>query len=203
MPAAKRFSNDDVLDAAEQIFAARGYGETSLRQLIVASKMSPTAFYARYRSKEAVLEALVARVLTAVFQITSGKFGNAASLEAGFEAGADAVVAGISEHKAVMRLLLTEAGSIQSLRDTLQRAYAALANLIGTYLAKQAAKGRARIEEPGSVGWSMIGAGQMHVIRWAVFEEIDDAKLALELRATARLLLQSVQPTPRERAPST
>lgn len=194
MPAAKRFSNDDVLDAAERLFGAQGYGDTSLRELISASKMSPTAFYARYRSKEAVLEALVARVLTAVFKITSGAFGQASTLEAGFDAGADSVVAGISEHKAVMKLLLTEAGSIPSLRATLHGAYGALANLVGSYLSKQATKGRATIEDPTSVGWSMVGAGQIHVIRWAVFEELDDEQLAHELRITARMLLRSVRP---------
>jgi len=194
MPAAKRFSNDDVLDAAERLFATQGYGKTSLRDVIAASKMSPTAFYARYRSKEAVLEALVARVLTAVFKITSGAFGQASTLEAGFDAGADSVVAGISEHKVVMRLLLTEAGSIPTLRTTLHGAYAGLAHLVGSYLAKQATKGRARIEDPKTVGWSMIGAGQIHVIRWAVFEELSDEQLAHELRITARMLLQSVRP---------
>lgn len=192
VPAAKRFSNDQVLEAAERLFTVQGYGETSLRELIVATKMSPTAFYARYRSKEAVLEALVGRVLTKLFTVASSAFSQARSIEEGFHAGADAIVAGISDHKAVMRLTLTEAASIPSLRRTLHGAYSALAGLTSSYLAKQAARSRARVADPATTGWAMLGAVQVHVMRWAVFDELDDAQLASELRITARLLLSAV-----------
>src|SRR6266536_4433459 len=137
MPAVKRFSNDQVLEAAERLFTTKGYGETSLRQLIVESEMSPTAFYARYRSKEAVLEALVGGLLTSVFTVASGAFAKARSIEEGFDAGASAIVEGISPHKAVMGLAMTEAAAIASLRRTLLGAYRGLAALTSSYLVKQ------------------------------------------------------------------
>ena len=49
-----------------RVFAAHGFGRTSLRMLIEASQMSTTAFYARFASKDAVLAALVDRVVGAI-----------------------------------------------------------------------------------------------------------------------------------------
>ena len=193
MAAPKRFSNEHVLAAAERLFSSRGYGETSLRELIVASEMSPTAFYARYRSKEAVLEALVGRVLGSVFTVASSAFAKARTVEEGFDASADAIVSGISEHRAVIRLAMTEAASIEPLRRTLLGAYSALAALTTSYLAKLSASGRAKVEHPSTAGWAMFGSVYVHVMRWAVFEEIDDAKLASELRITAQLMLSAIR----------
>src|SRR4051812_21961818 len=48
-------TSDGILDAAELLFAERGFGNTSLRGLIEASRMSTTAFYSRFASKEEVL----------------------------------------------------------------------------------------------------------------------------------------------------
>ena len=55
-------SSDGILEAAETAFAKHGYNELSLRQLISASRVSTTAFYARFDSKEAVLAALTSRL---------------------------------------------------------------------------------------------------------------------------------------------
>src|SRR5258706_2944196 len=123
-PAASR---DHILDVAERVFATRGYGSTSLRHLITESGMSPTAFYSRFRSKEAVLEALVGHVLGDLLLISSTTFARAPSLDRGFEESARAVVASISKHKAMIRLIMTEAAASPSLRQTLDGAYTALA----------------------------------------------------------------------------
>ncbi len=63
MPRTARPSSDRILGAAEKVFARQGYGETSLRQLMAAARVSTTAFYARFDSKEAVLVALVDRLI--------------------------------------------------------------------------------------------------------------------------------------------
>ena len=194
MPAVKRFSNDDVLEAAERVFSTHGFGDTSLRQLIAETKMSPTAFYARYRSKDAVLEALVARVLTQLFTVASNAFSESRTVDEGFDQSARVIVTGISQHKAVIRMALTEAAMIPSLRRTLHGMYSALAGLATSSIGKAAARGTAKLPSPANTGWAMLGSVMVHVMRWAVFEELDDNQLAEELGLTSRLLLGAVRP---------
>lgn len=181
-----------MLDIAERVFAARGYGQTSLRQLIAETGMSPTAFYSRFRSKEAVLEALVGHVLGDLFTITSGTFARAPSIDRGFEESARAVVRSLAKHKAVIRLVLTEAAASPSLRRTLEGAYTALAGLTGSYLAKLASRGKARVEHADTAGWAMFGTIYVQIMRWALFEQLDDEQLGQELQNTARLLLATI-----------
>jgi len=188
-PAASR---EHILEVAEQVFATRGYGSTSLRQLIAASGMSPTAFYSRFRSKEAVLEALVGDVLGEVLTSSSATFARAPTIDRGFAEGAHAIVASISKHKAVIRLILTEAASSPALRRTLEGAYTALASLTSSYLAKLSARGKARVDHAETLGWAMFGTIYVQIMRWALFEQLDDEQLGEELQVTARLLLATI-----------
>jgi AcrR family transcriptional regulator len=174
------------------VFAADGYGATSLRTLIAESGMSPTAFYARFPSKDAVLEALVGFVLGDLLMITSTTFAKAPSLPRGFEDSARAIVASLSKHKPVIRLIMTEAAASTAVRRTLDGAYSALASLTSTYLAKLAKRGKARVEHVDTAGWAMFGTIYVQVMRWALFDQIDDAQLGEQLHLTAKLLLATI-----------
>jgi AcrR family transcriptional regulator len=182
----RQASRDAVLDVAVRVFSERGYGETSLRQLIGETGMSPTAFYARYRSKEAVLEALVGRMLGQLLSLTSTTFAGARSVDEGFEASARGLVAALAPQKPVVRLAITEAAALPALRRTLHGAYGAIARLVASYLTKL---GRANAQ---TAGWTMLGAVYIQVMRWALFDELDDAQFADELLVTARLLRATV-----------
>jgi len=185
-------SREHILEVAERVFMTHGYGNTSLRTLIAESGMSPTAFYARFRSKEAVLEALVGYVLGDLFMTTSATFAHAPSLDRGFEESARVIVTSLSKHKAVIRLIMTEAAASPALRHTLDGAYTALASLTGSYLAKLAARGKARVEHADTAGWAMFGTIYVQVMRWALFDQLDDAQLSEQLQITAQLLLASI-----------
>jgi AcrR family transcriptional regulator len=181
MPRLKQSSRADVLEVASRVFTEHGFGETSLRQLIAETGMSPTAFYARYPSKQAVLEALVQDTLSRVFLAISAVFVNAKGVEAAFEGVPRVLVEELVPRKAVVRLVLTEAAVLPSLRHSLHGAYSGLVQLAGGYLAKVG------VEDAEAIGWSMLGAIYIHLMRWSVFEQIDDAKLVRELETMSRL----------------
>lgn len=182
MPIARQASREDVLDVALRVFCERGYGETSLRQLIAETRMSPTAFYARYPSKQAVLEALVERLVSQVFLAVSKAMAVSGGVDEAFEAIPAALAAALAPHKAAAKLVMSEAAVVPSLRRTLHAAYGTFARLVGAQLHRK------KLASPESGGWAMFGAIYVHIMRWAVFEELDDAAFAGELRATARLL---------------
>lgn len=184
----QRIRNEDILEAAEELFARQGYGETSLRELIAASGISSTAFYVRYRSKEAVLAAIVSRVLTELLALGSAIFAESSSLEEMFERVPAAIREAVKGHKTALRLALTEALASPAVRPALYRAYAALANLIATYLDRLRQRERLVAgADPRHLGWAMVGAVQVQIMRWAVFEELDDDRLLDALRWAVRL----------------
>src|SRR5689334_6672408 len=55
-----------ILDTAERLFAERGYASTSLRTITSAAGVNLAAIHYHFRSKEALLEAVVSRRADAV-----------------------------------------------------------------------------------------------------------------------------------------
>jgi AcrR family transcriptional regulator len=172
-----RPSADKILSASADLFDRRGYGETSLRELMSAARVSTTAFYARFASKEDVLEALVKRLLVDLEEAATTTIAAGGDFERGFERGVAAMTEVILRHRVAVRLALTEAPSSAKTKTMIARAYTGLAKLLGSRLGGEAA------------GWALVGALAMQVQRWAVFDDLDDRGLEKELVATARALL--------------
>lgn len=188
----ERPSVERILEAAERVFGERGYGETSLRQIIAAAGVSTTAFYARFPSKEAVLEALVKRLLERLVAEAGAGLAEARSIEEGFERGPEVVVRVLGEHRVVVRLALTEAGSNAACAGSLREVYATLAALVRGRLERLVERGEVEVGDADALAWALVGALQIHVLRWAVFDELDGAGLANALRATARTVLPAI-----------
>jgi AcrR family transcriptional regulator len=187
-----RLSADQILSAAERVFSRRGYADTSLRQLMAAARVSTTAFYARFDSKEAVLVALVERLLGELHGAVGGVLAQVKSREEGVERGADAVVATLAGHQRLVALILGEGLASPAVRRGLAGAYRALADLLAAQLAGASHAAGAPLGDPGSLAWAFVGAVQIQVARWAVFEEIDRDQLSSAMRQVAQTLLPAV-----------
>ena len=139
-------AHDDILATAEKLFARHAYAEVSLRQLIAASKLSTTAFYARFDSKDAVLDTLAARLFTELAAGATAALRGAPDLAAGIDAGVALLVAHFVPRKALVRLVVTEAGGAVDPARSLRRAsYAMLA----AFLAKRLGCARAQAPDRG------------------------------------------------------
>jgi TetR/AcrR family transcriptional regulator, ethionamide resistance regulator len=191
-----RLSSDQILSAAERVFARRGYADTSLRQLMAAARVSTTAFYARFASKEAVLVALVDRLLGELHRAMGAVLVEVKSREEAVERGADAVVATLSGHERLVALILGEGLSSQSVRAGLARAYRALAELLAAQLAGVSHAAGEPLGDAGSLAWAFVGAVQLQIARWAVFQEIDRDQLSAAMRQVAHTLLPAVAGPP-------
>jgi AcrR family transcriptional regulator len=187
-----RLSADQILSAAERVFARRGYGETSLRQLMAAARVSTTAFYARFPSKEAVLIALAERTLGELHRAVGAVMVQAKTRREAVERGADAVVSTLAGHERLVALILGEGLSSAGVRRGLARAYRALADLLAAQLEGASRAAGAPLGDPGSLGWAFVGAVQIQVARWAVFQEIDAEQLSAAMRQVAHTLLPAV-----------
>jgi AcrR family transcriptional regulator len=182
---------DGILDAAERLFAMQGFGNTSLRSLIEASRMSTTAFYARFASKDAVLAALVDRLMTSIGEAFLATMPQAKDVAEGFDIGVDLLVDALSRNRFVVRVALGEGAGSAPVRATLLSGYKELAGLLENSLKRLVDRGRLPSQDADALAWALVGALQIQVVRWAVFDELDDQGLRTALRSTARALLPS------------
>jgi AcrR family transcriptional regulator len=182
-------SSDGILEAAEAAFARHGYNDISLRQLIAASRVSTTAFYARFDSKEAVLAALTSRLFRDLHADAPAVLNQARDLETGIDHGVELLCERFAPRKALVRLILSEAGSSPAAVQARRDSYGLLAAFLAMRFTALSDKKRIAIADPSALAWSLIGALEIQIVRWAVWDEIDIDQLRAQLRLAARAIL--------------
>ncbi len=182
-------SSDGILEAAETAFAKHGYNELSLRQLISASRVSTTAFYARFDSKEAVLAALTSRLFGELHADAPAALSKARDLASGIELGVDLLCERLGPRKALVRLILSEAGSSPAAMNARRDSYAMLAAFLAMRFAALNERKRIAVADPEALAWALIGALEIQFIRWAVWDQIDLAALRAQLARAALAIL--------------
>jgi AcrR family transcriptional regulator len=182
-------SSDRILESAEKVFAQHGYHDVSLRQLMAAAEVSTTAFYARFDSKEAVMAALTTRLFGELYANAPIVLDQARDLEAGIDRGVDLLCDRFAPRKALVRMILSEAGSAPASVDARRRAYGLLAAFLASRLWALAERKRIKLEDPAALAWALVGALDIQITRWAVWDELDLPGLHHQLIATARAII--------------
>lgn len=196
MSAARRAfkpSTDRILESAEKVFARHGYSELSLRQLMAAAGVSTTAFYARFDSKEAVLAALTRQLFGELHAHAPEVLNKARDLETGIDLGVDLLCDRFGPRKALVRLILSEAGSSPAAVEARRQSYGLLAAFLAMRFVLLTEKKRVVIPDPEALAWALVGALEIHVVRWAVWDEIDLPMLRVQLRSAARAILPRME----------
>lgn len=191
MPSVKRAtkpSSDRILVAAETLFASRGY-DVSLRQLIAAAGVSTTAFYARFPSKAAVLERLTESLFGDLHVEAIAVLRRARDLDEGIKRGVDLLVDHFSKRKALVRLIIAEAGSVPIVLLKRRQSYMMLAQFLAHYLRALDDRGRIACKDPETVAWALVGALEIQIVRWAVWGDLSDGQLTAALRMSAHTIL--------------
>jgi AcrR family transcriptional regulator len=182
-------SADRILAASEALFATKGYSDVSLRQLIAAAGVSTTAFYARFDSKAAVLDALTERLFAELHAEAAVALRNVRGLDEGIERGVDVLVERFGPRKPLVRLVIAESGSSAPTSATRRRSYALLVGFLSSRLRTLADRGRIEVADPEALAWAIVGAIEIQIVRWAVWDELGLAELRSQLRATARAVM--------------
>lgn len=186
---AQKPTPERILEAAEDVFATHGYADVSLRQLMAAAGVSTTAFYARFDSKEAVMAALTARLFGELYAQAPGVIGRARDLESGIVLGVDLLCDLFAPKQALIRMILAETGASKAAVEARRRAYSLLAGFLAAQFTALVDRKRVAIADPDALAWALVGALEIQVTRWAVWNEIDVATLRTQLVAAARAIL--------------
>jgi AcrR family transcriptional regulator len=181
----RRGAETDILEAAEELFAKTRYADVSLRQLIAASGVSTTAFYARFDSKAAVLDTLAQQLFADLHKSAIVTLREARDFTDGVDRAIALLVARFAPRKALVRLILAESGSLAVRRQ----AYAILVALLTSRLHTLASRGRIAVTEPDALAWAIVGALEIQITRWAVWNDLPTESLHAALLAAARAIL--------------
>ncbi|MEO8704182.1 MAG: TetR/AcrR family transcriptional regulator [Kofleriaceae bacterium] len=182
-------TEDHILEAAEKVFAEHGYGDVSLRQLLAAAGVSTTAFYARFDSKEAVMGELTVRLFADLYAHAPGVLDKARDLEAGIEHGVDLMCERFAPRQKLVGSILSEAGATPAAMLARKMAYRMLVDFLATRFQALVERKRVAIADPEALAWALVGALEIQVMRWAVWNELDLVALRAALRASARAVL--------------
>ncbi len=132
------------IDTALEVFAARGFDGTSVKDLAEAAGATQGLLYHYFPSKEALLEAALERhyFLPELRRITAFDDQRpAADVLLGLARGFARV---LDEHRAVVQLMLREAPSNATVRQRLDRGRAEGVRLVADYLASRVDAGELR-----------------------------------------------------------
>lgn len=180
-----------LLDAAEHVFADKGYHGAVVDDIIKASDSSKGGFYFHFPNKQAIflalIDALVPRLAAAVDRAIAGEPDPVAQLDAALRT----VLETFSRHRRLSKILLVEAvGLGHGFDEKLMHTRGYFAGMIQGYLDRAAVAGAILPLDTETVSWAWFGAINEIVVRWLVAgqpERLEDV-----LPALRALLLRSV-----------
>jgi len=190
-PRDKEASRQRLLDAAEAVFAEKGYHGAIVDDIIQRADMSKGGFYFHFPNKQsiflALLDALVPKLAAAIERAISGEEEPVRKLDAALRT----VLETFARHRRLSKILLVEAvGLGHGFDERLLEVRARFAMIIRGYLDQAVSAGViAPLDtELTSVAW--FGALNEVVVRWLVSGQPTD--LESTFPALRALLLRSV-----------
>lgn len=187
----KEATRQRLLDAAEHVFAEKGYHGAYVDDIVRESDSSKGGFYFHFPSKEAIflslIDALVPKLATAVDRAIASKPDPVAQLDAALQT----VLETFSRHRRLTKILLVEAvGLGRGFDEKLIQTRGYFADMIRTHLDRAVAAGAIQPMDTETVSWAWLGAINEIVVRWLVAGQPESLDAVLpQLR---ELLLRSV-----------
>lgn len=180
-----------LLDAAEQVFAEKGYHGAGVEDIIRVSESSKGGFYFHFPNKQAIflalVDALVPKLAAAVDRAIAAESDPVAQLDAALRT----VLETFARHRKLSKILLIEAvGLGHGFDEKLMRTRSRFAAMIQGYLDRAVAAGAIAPQDTETVAWAWFGALNEIVVRWLATGQ--PRRLEDTLPALRTLLLRSV-----------
>jgi AcrR family transcriptional regulator len=180
-----------LLDAAETVFADKGYHGAAVDDIVQASDSSKGGFYFHFPNKEAIflalIEALTPKLEAAVDHAIAGETDPVAQLDAALRVALET----FSRHRRLSKILLVEAvGLGHGFDEKLMQVRGRFAAMIQRRLDLAIAAGSITPMDSEIVAWAWFGAVNEIVVRWLITGQPE--RLETCFPALRTLLLRSV-----------
>ncbi len=191
----KQATRQRLLDAAETVFADKGYHGAVVDDIIQASDSSKGGFYFHFPNKEAIflalIEALTPKLEAAVDRAIASESDPVAQLDAALRVALET----FSRHRRLSKILLVESvGLGHGFDEKLMRAHGRFAAMIQRRLESAAQAGRIAPLDTEIAAWAWFGAINELVVRWLISGQPE--RLESAFPALRELLLRSVGALP-------
>ncbi len=196
----KQATRRRLLDAAETVFADKGYHGAAVDDIIQASDSSKGGFYFHFPNKEAIflalIDALTPKLESAVDRALVGETDPVAQLDSALQIALET----FSRHRGLSKILLVEAvGLGHGFDEKLMQVRGRFAAMIQRRLDLAVAAGRIAPMETEIVAWAWFGAINEIVVRWLITGQ--PAQLESAFPTLRALLLRSVDALPPQAEP--
>jgi AcrR family transcriptional regulator len=187
----KDATRERLLEAAEVVFADKGYHGAVVDDIIRASDSSKGGFYFHFPNKQsiflALIDALVPKLAASIERSIAAEHDPVAQLDAALRTVLDL----FSRHRRLSKILLVEAvGLGHGFDEKLMETRGRFASMIRGYLDRAASSGAILPIDTEVASWVWFGAINEMVLRWLVVNEPERLESVVpELRA---MLLRSV-----------
>lgn len=187
----KDATRERLLEAAEQVFAEKGYYGAVVDDIIRASESSKGGFYFHFPNKEAIfltlIDMMVPKLEAAVARAIAAEQDPIAQLDAALGTALDL----FTRYRRLSKILLVEAAGLgRGVDQKLMQTRSRFAALIRTHLDRAVTSHAIAPLDTELASWACFGAINEIVVRWLVTRQPERLESVLpELR---RMLLRSV-----------
>ncbi len=187
----KEATRQRLLDAAEDVFAEKGYHGAVVEDIVRASDSSKGGFYFHFPNKQgiflALIDALVPKLAAAVDRAIAAEADPIAQLDAALRT----VLETFSRHRNLSKILLVEAvGLGHGFDEKLMHTRGYFAAMIQRYLDRAVLAGAIPELDTETASWVWFGAINELVVRWLVSSR--PAQLETLIPQLRQMLLRSV-----------
>jgi len=172
-----------ILDAALDVFAARGYRDSAVDEIAEASETSKGGVYFHFPGKEALFLALLDRTAVRLRAKIERAMGEQAGAVARADAALGAVVETFSRHRALARLFMVESlGAGREFHRRMAEVRSEFASIVTAQLERAVNVGEILRVDTGVAGRAWFGAVNEVVTQWVLANDaasLDDAYSAL------------------------
>ena len=195
MPRDKDATRQRILDAAEEVFAEKGYHRAVVDDIIHVARTSKGGFYFHFPSKQgvflALMDALAPRLMAAVDRAIEQEATAAGKVDAALRT----VLEQFARHRRLSKILLVEAmGLGHGFDEKIVEIRGQFAGMIRRYLDLAVAEGVIAPLDTDIAAYAWFGAINEVVIRWLVTP--DPAPLESAFPTLRALLLRSIGMNP-------
>ncbi|HEU5345510.1 MAG TPA: TetR/AcrR family transcriptional regulator [Ktedonobacterales bacterium] len=187
----KQATRQRLLDAAETVFADKGYYGAGVDDIVQASDSSKGGFYFHFPNKEAIFLALVDSLTPKLEAAVDRAIGAEGDPVAQLDAALRVALETFARHRALSKILLVEAvGLGHGFDEKLMRVRARFAAMIQRRLELAIQTGRIAPLDAEIAAWAWFGAINEIVVRWLITGQ--PARLESAFPSLRALLLRSV-----------
>jgi AcrR family transcriptional regulator len=180
-----------LLDAAEEVFAEKGYHGTVVDDIIRVSDSSKGGFYFHFPNKQAIFLALVDKLVPKLAAAIDRAIAAETDPIAQLDAALRTVLETFGRHRRLSKILLIEAvGLGHGFDEKLMRTRGRFAGMIQEHLDRAVAAGAIIPQDTTLISWAWFGAINEIVVRWLATGEPE--RLEETLPTLRALLLRSV-----------